>query len=168
MSLETFNDFNKEIFFDASLPKDVFSPLADAPTQHISPAELTETLAHKFKANKSSGLSKMPLELLRHLGPTGIACVASFLNASAIDQLAPALWRTTKVTPLYKGKGDAMLPENYRSIAIPPPFAKLLMAVVNQRLTATAVDMGLHAPTQAGFRAHHSTTEQALILQTLI
>ncbi len=61
-----------------------------------------------------------------------------------------------------------MLPENYRSIAITPPFAKLVMAVMNQRLTATAIDMGLHAPTQAGFRAHHSTTEQALILQTLI
>ena len=42
------------------------------------------------------------------------------------------------------------------------------MAVMNKRLTATAIDMDLHAPTQAGFRAHHSTTEQALILQTLI
>jgi hypothetical protein len=42
------------------------------------------------------------------------------------------------------------------------------MAVVNKRLTATAIEMDLHAPTQAGFCAHHSTTEQALILQMLI
>jgi hypothetical protein len=69
---------------------------------------------------------------------------------------------------LFKGKGDAKLPDNYRSIAVAPPFAKLFMTVINQRLTAAAIDLNLHAPTQAGFRAHHGTIEQALILQTLI
>ena len=73
----------------------------------------------------------MPLETLKHLGPAGVACVAEFLNSSAIDQLQLEQWQATKVTPLYKGKGDAMIPENYRSIAITPPFAKLLMVVVN-------------------------------------
>mgnify|MGYP000125476001 CR=1 FL=1 len=42
------------------------------------------------------------------------------------------------------------------------------MAVINQRLTNTAIDLNLHAPPQAGFRAHHSTTEQVLLLQTVI
>jgi hypothetical protein len=72
------------------------------------------------------------------------------------------------VVPLYKGTGPATDPDNYRSIAITPPFAKLFMAVVNKRLTAEANARELHAPTQAGFRAHHSTVEQALILQTLV
>ena len=72
------------------------------------------------------------------------------------------------MVPLYKGTGPATDPDNYRSIAITPPFAKLFMAVVNKRLTAEANAHKLHAPTQAGFRAHHSTIEQALILQTLV
>ena len=72
------------------------------------------------------------------------------------------------MVPLYKGTGPATDPDNYRSIAITPPFAKLFMAVVNKRLTAEANARDLHAPTQAGFRAHHSTIEQALILQTLV
>jgi hypothetical protein len=72
------------------------------------------------------------------------------------------------VVPLYKGKGHTTDPENYRSIAITPPFAKLFMAVMNKRLTKEANERDLHAPTQAGFRAHYSTTESALILQTLI
>jgi hypothetical protein len=42
------------------------------------------------------------------------------------------------------------------------------MAVMNTRLTTAASAMDLHAPTQAGFRKHHSTMEQALILQTII
>jgi hypothetical protein len=48
---------------------------------------------------------------------------------------------------LYKGKGPATDPENYRSIAITPPFAKLFMAVVNKRLTIEANARDLHAPT---------------------
>jgi hypothetical protein len=38
------------------------------------------------------------------------------------------------------------------------------MAVMNRRLTTSADALNLHAPTQAGFRAHHGTVEQALIL----
>jgi hypothetical protein len=57
---------------------------------------------------------------------------------------------------------------NYRSIAITPPFTKLLMAVINQRLTNHAEDKEIHAPTQAGFRRHHTTTEHALLLQSIV
>ena len=42
------------------------------------------------------------------------------------------------------------------------------MATMNQRLTAAADTHNLHAPTQAGFRAHHGTIEQVLILHTII
>jgi hypothetical protein len=51
------------------------------------------------------------------------------------------------VTPLFKGKGDAALPENYRSIAVAPPLSKLFMAVMNRRLTEHAKAKDLHAPT---------------------
>jgi hypothetical protein len=85
--------------------------------------------------------------------------MTKFLNDSAIDQLPPTSWRNTKVVPLYKGKGSTADPSNYRSIAITPPFAKIFMAVVNQRLTKAANELNLHAPTQAGFRAHHGTIE---------
>jgi hypothetical protein len=42
------------------------------------------------------------------------------------------------------------------------------MATLNQRLTQVADELQLHAPTQAGFRSHHSTIEQVLILQTIL
>jgi hypothetical protein len=116
--------------------------------QHIDPFELSSVLTLNFKADKSSGLSQMPLHLLKHMGPEGTACLAELLNVSAINQLPPKSWRTSKVTPLYKGKGDMTLPDNYRSIAV-TPHAKAA---------------NLHAPTQAGFREYHSTIEHALIL----
>jgi hypothetical protein len=64
--------------------------------------------------------------------------LATFLNTTAIDNLAPQSWRDTKVVPLYKGKGDTADVANYRSIAVSPPFAKLFMAIMNQRITAIA------------------------------
>lgn len=90
--------------------------------------------------------------------------LAQFLNVSAIHRLAPKYWRDTKVVPLYKGKGDPADMNNFRSIAITPPFTKVFMSVINRRLTTFAEDHQLHAPVQAGFRAHHTTTEQALII----
>ena len=126
---------------------DAFNPLTDPTAHHISAKELTTIINHHFKATKSSGLSNMPLQLLKHLGPQGVQCITTFLNDSAIDQLPPPTWPETKVVPLYKGMGKASDPENYHSIAITPPFAKLFMAVLNQRLTAQATKLNLHAPT---------------------
>jgi hypothetical protein len=85
--------------------------------------------------------------------------MADFLTKCAIEQLPPTQWRATQIKPIYKGKGNRYAPENYRSIAITPPFTKLFMSTMNQRLTATEVALNFHAPTQAGFRAHHTTTE---------
>jgi hypothetical protein len=93
------------------------------------------------------------------MGTAGISSLATFLNESAIATAPPDSWKTAKVIPLYKGKGDASLPENYRSIAITPPLSKVFIAVMNNRLTTTANTKNLHAPTQAGFRRHHSTVE---------
>jgi hypothetical protein len=53
------------------------------------------------------------------------------LNKSAIEQLAPQAWRDSKVIPLYKGEGALHDCNNYRSIAVSPPFAKLLMSIMN-------------------------------------
>jgi hypothetical protein len=89
----------------------------------------------------------MPLHVLKHMGSAGIQCLTSLFNKCAIEQLAPTQWRTSKVTPLYKGKGDPSKPENYRSIAVAPPLSKLFMAVLNRRLTVTAEEKKLHAPT---------------------
>jgi hypothetical protein len=85
LPLEDFTEFNKKIFYDETIPADTFTPLTQAETQHISPEELTAVLKHNFKANKSSGLSGMPLQILKHMGPAGVKCMATFLNKSAVE-----------------------------------------------------------------------------------
>ena len=139
MPIATFAKFNEGIFYDANITPDGFTPLASPSRHHITAAELSSVLEQNFKAEKSTGFSPMPLHLLKHMGLTGVQCLATLLNRSAIEQLPPSQWRTSKVTPLYKGKGDATLPENYRSIAVAPPLSKLFMAIMNRRLTNVAI-----------------------------
>lgn len=89
----TFAQFNQELFYDSNIPEDEYAPIPDAPLHHITPAELATTLTSHFKANRSSGLSILPLQLLKYLGGGGIEGLATFLNKSAIDTLPPVSWR---------------------------------------------------------------------------
>ena len=61
--------------------------------------------------------------------------------------IPPSFWRSLKVVPLYKGKGDSTDCNNYRAIAIMPPLAKLLMALINRRLELYAETNNLHTDT---------------------
>jgi hypothetical protein len=85
LSTKAFKKFNESIFYDQAIPPDEYTPLTDASQNYITQEELSTILQHHFKANKSSGLSKMPLQILKHMGKLGTACMADFLNASAID-----------------------------------------------------------------------------------
>ena len=42
------------------------------------------------------------------------------------------------------------------------------MSILNQRLTKEADERNILAPTQAGFRKHYTTIEQALTVQQLV
>jgi hypothetical protein len=85
MSTADFVKFNENIFYDPTIAPDTFTPLENATPMHISEFELRSVLALHFKADKSSGLSQMPVHLLKHMGRPGIACLATLLNKSAIN-----------------------------------------------------------------------------------
>jgi hypothetical protein len=72
------------------------------------------------------------------MGTSSVPILTDFINTTAVEQLAPQKWRNSKVVPLYKGEGDTNDCNNYRSIAVSPPFTKLLMSILNQRLTKEA------------------------------
>jgi hypothetical protein len=55
----------------------------------ITTSEVKSVLEMHFKTNKSTGLSKLPLQCLKWLHTQAHPTIADFLNKSAIEQLAP-------------------------------------------------------------------------------
>ena len=78
--------------------------------------------------------------------------------------MPPTSWRQSRLTPLYKNKGDKGDPSNYRGLAVGHPIAKLVMAVLNERLSVIASVARLRAPTQAGFRKGHAVEDLVLLV----
>ena len=84
-----FAAFNQGLFHNPKADEFAFTPLADAPKQWITVDELSEVLRDHFRADKSSGNSDLPLQLLKHLAAPARDSLTHLFNDSAIAQLAP-------------------------------------------------------------------------------
>jgi hypothetical protein len=131
VSAQAFAQFNEQLYYDSQIPEDKFQLPEDLENAKITPEELKQVLDMHYPANKSIGLSNMPMQCVKWIGEKALPTIADFLNKSAINELAPQQWRTCKVVPLYKGEGDINDSNNYRSIAVSPPLAKLFMSIIN-------------------------------------
>jgi hypothetical protein len=72
------------------------------------------------------------------------------------------------VHPIFKGKGDPLDPNNYRCLSVSPVLTKLYAMILEARLAHWAETSSSRAPTQAGFRRDHRTTDHIFTLHTLI
>ena len=82
--------------------------------------------------------------------------------------IIPATWTEGIICPIYKNKGDAGNPDNYRGITILSCFGKLFTAVLNHRLNNYLENMNLLCEEQAGFRKGYSTIDHIFNLKCLV
>ena len=61
IAAKTFADHNQRLYYNGEVTEDKFEELEDAETVKVTAKEVEHVLAHHFKANKSAGLSCMPL-----------------------------------------------------------------------------------------------------------
>ena len=73
------------MFFDKQIPGDEFVMPADIESATITAAEVKQVLESHFQANKSTGLSSLPLQCLKWMGAQAHPTIADFLNKSAIE-----------------------------------------------------------------------------------
>jgi ferritin len=55
----------------------------------ITPEELKQVLQTHYPANKSTGLSNMPMQCVKWINDKALPTIADFLNKSAIEEMAP-------------------------------------------------------------------------------
>ena len=111
------------------------------------------SIKHKHKrALKNYNISSYFRKLALSYIIKSLACMS---NKSLGKREFPALWKTARVTPIFK-EGDKNAKENYRAISVLPIVSRLLKRLVFNQLYQHLHTNDLLAPSQSGFRTLHS------------
>ena len=89
-----------------------------------------------LKTNKATGTDETLNEIIRILldDALGLVLVLQLLNFCWTTATVPALWQVARVVAIFKNKGSAQLPTNYRPISLFQTFQKLFTLLIDRRL----------------------------------
>ena len=109
---------------------------------------------------KRSGCEILTHRVLREtaslLGPS----ITYLYNLSINTSSFPSDWKTAIVKPIFKHRGRAEDPTNYRPISLLPAIGKILDNIQSQALRDYLLESELLTDCQFGFLPHRSTTTQ--------
>ena len=121
----------------------------------------------KLPTGKAAGIDNVSNEMIKYAAPAIIETLTLLFNRIYEDGVYPKEWGKTYISPLHK-KGDRCDPKNYRAIAISSCLSKLMHSVLNKRLQEFMITTGLAHQFQGGFTKGRRTTDNILIIRTLI
>ena len=119
-----------------------------------------------MKNGKTPGLDDVRNEYLKNLPLACVSTLVELFNTILDTGIIPTDWSLGVILPLFKKKGVATDPGNYRGITLLSCLSKLFTAILNRRLTKF-IDKNL-GNEQAGFRAKHSTMDHVFVLHHVI
>ena len=117
----------------------------------------------KCKCGKSAGVDGIPVEFFAH--PILVPVLTYLFNCALEKKEYPCAWATAAITPILKSKGDPMVADDYRGIAVGAAMGRLFSLVMNARLDAWAEARGRRAQGQFGFRQGRGTVDAAFVLR---
>ena len=112
--------------------------------------------------NKACGPDGVPVEAIRLLMQYGEDLVLQTMNEALINGM-PEMWRSSIITPIFKGKGSAMECSNYRGIKLLCHAMKLYERMVENKLRKQ-IEISSN---QYGFRPGKSSMETIFALRIL-
>ena len=171
IDISKFLSYCKKLFLSHNSSEFTLLPTADNMfhplTKTITNSEISNVLKKfKSKAKSTSGISPHDLKILD-------TSITPFLRQIFNDILlgylsVPLKWLEASMFFIYKGSGDKMDPEKYRTICVQNPILKALMATIKCRLDNYAEANSLYPTYQFGFRKNRSTVSAATILHQTI
>ena len=126
------------------------------------------TAVKNLKNNKSPGIDNILNEHLKNSILIMMPVYVKLFNIVFNYGIVPDSWSIGDILPIYKNKGSASLPENYRPITLLSCLGKLFTSIINNRLNKFAEHYNVINPSQAGFRKGFSTVDNIFIIQSLI
>jgi hypothetical protein len=165
VSLECFHDHFKKLSnvqdgaegdFTENIDRNVMTNLNTQLNTTITEKEIVKAIK-LLKNNKSCGTDFILNEFLKNSCQKMLPIFVKLFNIVFGSGIIPDLWSVGIICPIYKNKGDAANPDNYRGITILSCYGKLFAAVLNNRLNCYLEDMNVLCKEQAGFRKNYGT-----------
>ena len=126
----------------------------------VSPETVSKIISN-LDNNKAVGMDGVSVKILKSGSPL-LSQILSFLfNKSLIIGKVPQIWKTKRVSPLFKD-GDPNVCNNYRPISILPVIMKVFEKIVNHQICQFIENNNLITNFQSGFRKKHSTDTAVL------
>ena len=122
----------------------------------VTEAELKSIIKNKIKNKKSAGFDDISGFLIKKVIEPLTPVMTYLINLSFNTGQFPSLLKVNKLIPIFK-KGDKLLVENYRPVALISVFSKILEYAFLSRLECFFDRHKILSPCQFGFRRNCST-----------
>ena len=131
--------------------------------------EEVENLISELSENSGPGYSAIPTKLIKATAKSLSPFISGLFNKCLIESKIPDDWKMAIVTPLFKNKGSETDVNNYRSISVLSPIAKLFEKVIYKQMFGYFNSNKLLIDNQHGFRPGRSceTALHTIISQML-
>ena len=120
-----------------------------------------------LKNNKAAGIDKIVSELLKNLDEPTMSIIVRILNKIFDSGEFPEEWAVGIIVILFKG-GEKNDLNNYRGITLLSVIGKLLVGILNERLTKFVEKYKIVNENPAGFRKGYRTPNHIFTLHSVI
>lgn len=132
----------------------------------ITTSEIKEVL-RKTKSNKAPGEDRVPYEFFKNAPDELLEEVSKTCNVLYDRGCVDDSFILSIIYPIHK-KGDASVPSNYRGISFMNCLPKIMMGLLNERLSTWANNNKVLNEYQAGFRKNYSTADNIYSLSSIV
>ena len=126
----------------------------DRPISAVAPLGQREweRAGKRVPNSTSTGPDGIPIMLIKKLGPNSKQTLREAASKAIMDGEAPPGWKLSRMSMIYKGKGDKADINNYRPITVTSVVYRLVMQIVKERLQTWVENEGVLGELQNGFR----------------
>ena len=149
MSYETNDSFNQEINADFTLE------------------ELNKNIK-LLNSKKAAGIDLIKNEFLINSPQTVLCLAVNLFNLILKTGIVPLEWCLGLIVPIYKNKGSANDPNNYRGITLLSCLGKFFTLCINIRLGNYLESRGVIGEEQAAYREGYGTMDHVFVLNEII
>ena len=137
-------------------------PAVEGPVNEISREEVKNAI-ERMKKGKAPGCPGLPIDLIKHLGESGVDMMHEILKRVWEEEQMPEEWKKSEIDPIYKQKGDPLECGNFTGIKLLEHGMKMFENILERRLRKLIKVNNM----QFGFSPGKGTTDAVFIILQL-